>query len=328
MKIFIKKLFIFLCLIIQSSFAIQESVAIYNNAKLIFHAIGPKFHVPGLAGIDPSVSIEAMEVTLKDFIANNPSIPEKVKTSMINAQEALAIAKANYLSCISLVNVSKKPDSVNTLAVQLSQKVKELTENKSLLFIGGHYIYESGSLGGHTASYEVIRQTDGKLSFIINNTIKTETHTIDGNRIYQLSYQDLEPSDLNKHFWKNVIKTNYMNPLRGKFLMEAFYAFIDEKLFKGSNKTVGRLFKQQEKGVCAWKSISVWLHSQIAPGERNVNRDNSRELMYVLYKKSLFENMLANFKPNISLPQETISALTDELKRKIHKMNEKSQLLR
>ena len=83
----------------------------------------------------------------------------------------------------------------------------------------------------------------------------------------------------------------------------------------------------QKNGVCAWKSISVWLHGKIAPGECNVNRDAARELAYVGYKRCLFENMQVNFKPDASLNEQTAASLKNELERKIQKMDEKSKLL-
>jgi|GEM_PF-6660650 hypothetical protein len=60
-KILIKKLLLVICLVVQSSLPMQKPASIYNNARLIFHAIGPKFRLPKLEGIDPSTSIEAME---------------------------------------------------------------------------------------------------------------------------------------------------------------------------------------------------------------------------------------------------------------------------
>lgn len=329
MKILLKKLLILVCLGAQSSFA--KSASIYNNPRLIFHAIGPKFHLPGLEGIDPSVSIEAIDTTLGNFNEKNRTLSPTMKDCIVKAQKSLAKAKANYLVCIDLVNLCEKPSIVDELALELSQDAKRLAESESfpsILFIGGHYLHpKGGSLGGHTASYEVVRQDNGKLSFIVNNTIKTEKHTINENRIHQLIYIDLEETDLDKDFWENVIQTNYMNPIKGKFYMESFYDYLDKKLFKGSNKIMGRSFKCQEKGVCGWKAISVWLHGKIAPGEHGINREASREIVYVLYKRCMFENMLASFKLDNSLNQQTEASLKTELERKIQKMDEKSKQL-
>jgi hypothetical protein len=330
MKTQLKKLLILVCLGTQTTFAMQQSsTSVYNNARLIFHALGPKFHLAGLEGIDPSVSITAMETTLTSFIEKKPDITPQMKDRIAKAQKSLAKAKTNYLICIDLVNKDKS-SVVNGLALQLSQDAKKLTEsdsNPSILFIGGHYLHpKGGSLGGHTASYDTIRQNNGKLSFIVHNTVKAETHTIDGNQIQQLIYTDLEETDLDKDFWENVIQTNYMNPVKGRFYMESFYEYLDRKLNKGSNKIAGRSYNLQEKGVCAWKSISVWLHGKIAPGQR-MQRDASHELTYVQYKRLMFENMLANFKPDSALDQDTAVTLKTELENKIQKMDEKSKLL-
>lgn len=294
----------------QKSTTVQQRTAsIYNDAKLIFHAIGPKFHSPELEGIDPPKSLEVMEITLGQFIEQNPDLTQEMRDRISKMQKSLSSAKANYLTCIGLVNLSGEPSTVSEVALKLSQDVKSLADNPSnpsILFVGGHYIHpKGGSLGGHTASYEVIRQDNGKLSFLINNTAKItakieEYHEINGNRTRQLVYTDLEIADLDVNFWRNVIQTNFMNPVRWAVLMDAFYAYVDEKLLKGSNKTMGRSFKSQEVGVCAWKSISVWVHGKISPGNFSENRDSSNELIHVRFKKFMFENMLANFDPGES----------------------------
>lgn len=331
MEASIKKIFILISLSIQSSFPMHSPLSVYDNPKLIFHALGPKFHLPGLEGIDPSVSIEAMETTLEKFTKQNSEISPKMKECIVKVQKSLARAKTNYWICIGLVSLPEEPESVDKLALQLSQDVRMLAENESspsLVFIGGHYIHpKGGSLGGHTAVYETIRQDNGKLSFIVYDTLKIAKDTIDGNRTRQLVYSDLEAADLDKTFWKNVIRKSFRNPIKGKFYMESFYDYLDTKLTKGSNKTLGRSFKCQEKGVCAWKSISVWLHDKIAPRERSMNRDVSHEHIYVQYKRCMFENMLAHFKSDNPSNQQVAAALKAELEKKVQKLGEKCKLL-
>lgn len=327
MKQITKKICIIACIFMQSSCAMQSD-SIYNNAKLIFHAIGPRFDLSGLEGIDPSVSISAMEETLENFTQQNRTIPFMMRDCIAKSQRSLARAKMHYLTCIRLVSLEEEPPAVDKLALQLADDSKRLCQDESqpsILFMGGHYLYSKGSLGGHTASYEVVRQENGKLSFIVHNTLKNEKHTVKEGRMHQLVYTDLEASDLDAHFWKNVIKTNYMNPVKGKFVMEAFYNYIDTKLFKGSNKADGRSFKCQVKGVCAWKSISVWLHGKIAPGTNALDRNAADELTFTHYKRALFENMLANFSPGNSLSQEASAFLKTELEKKLQKMNDKYQ---
>lgn len=306
----------------------EERASIYNNARLIFHAIGPKFHSE-FEGIDPSQSIEALETTLGSFMEQNQNISAKIRDSIVKAQKSLSSAKTQYLICRELVKLSTEPDVVHELAVRLSHDAKNLSDDQShpsILFIGGHYLHpKGGSLGGHTASYETVRQDNGKLSFIINNTIPTEKHKTYGDRIYQLVYKDLEAADLDIDFWKNVIRTNYMNPVQGKFWMEAFYNYVNEKLLKSFNRVIGRSFKRQLVGTCAWKSVSVWLHGKISAGLRDENREACGELAYAQFKRHLLETMLAHFKPK-ELPSTIF--LKTELERKVQQMNTKCQLLR
>jgi hypothetical protein len=297
-------------------FGMQPADDIYNNARLIFHAVGPKFDLPKLEGIDPSVSISAMEAGLENLLETSPNMPAQMRARIANAQKSLARAKTNYLICIGLVKLTDEPSSVDKMALELSQDAKRLTQNESepsILFIGGHYLYSIlGALGGHTAAYDAMRQEDGKLSFIVINTLKE----------VELVYSDLEATDLDTDLWKNVIKTNYMNPTKGEYLMQAFYEYIDKKLNKGSNKTVGRSFHRQVKGVCGWKAVSVWLHGKIAPGKRSIDRIACDELTYLHYKKSMFEKMAARFKPDSSLALQAGVTLKAELEKKIQKITE------
>ncbi|CAN5115297.1 hypothetical protein BH09DEP1_BH09DEP1_7000 [soil metagenome] len=332
MKMLFKTILISVCACIQASFS-MEPADIYNNPRLIFHAIGPKFYWPNLEGIDPSVSINAMERGLGDLTEKSPDLSPAMKERIVKTQKSLARAKTNYLICIGLVKLTEEPSCVDKMALELSQDAKSLTESQmhpSILFIGGHYLYpKGGSLGGHTATYDAMQQEDGKLSFVVNNTIKVENQEANGSLLLQLVYKDLvAEEDLDKDFWKNVIKTNYMNPIKGKYLMESFYAYLDKKLNKGSNKTVGRSFHRQEKGVCGWKSISVWLHGKIAPGKCIIERNACDELAYLHYKKFMFEKMQACFNPDGSVYQETADVLKAELEKKIQHINENCKLLK
>jgi len=120
-----------------------------------------------------------------------------------------------------------------------------------------------------------------------------------------------------------------MSPVAGKFLMESFYDYVDTKLLKGSNnKTIGRSFRSQSVGVCSWKSLSVWLHGKISPGERGKDRDSSHEVVYARFKKLMFQNMLANFNPDKDFKatvgnEEYAVFFKAELARKIQKMDAK-----
>ncbi|GMU19480.1 MAG: hypothetical protein AMXMBFR12_06720 [Candidatus Babeliales bacterium] len=308
----------------QSHFAMQSD-DIYNNSRLIFHALGPKFDLAQHEGIDPSVSITAMEIGLGDFMAKNPNMPAQMQNRLVNVQKSLARAKTNYLICIGLVKLADEPSSVGKMALELAREADSLAQTEShpsILFVGGHYLYsKEGSLGGHTATYDVMRQADGKLCFTLINTLKAENDKSESDLLQEEVYSNLNTTDLDEDFWKNVIKLNYMNPFKGKFLMEAFYTYLDKKLNKGSNKTVGRSFRRQVKGVCGWKSISVWLHGKVAPCKNILDRIEHDELVYLGYKRGMFERMQASFRPDASLDLQSAQILITELGKKIQKMN-------
>lgn len=328
MRTLIKQLIVIVCIFSQSSFAMEPDI--YNNPRLIFHAIGPKFDLPQLEGIDPSVSITAIEAGLRDLVARTHAMPTHMTERIASMQKSLARAKTNYLICIGLVKLADEPACVSKMALELAEAAKGLIKNESdpsILFIGGHYLYRNGLLGGHTASYDAMRQDNGKLCFAVINTIKIEDHLSDGPFTYELVYSDLDEADLDTELWKNVIKTNYMNPAKGAYLMEAFYTYLDKKLNKGSNKTFGRSYRRQVKGVCGWKAISVWGHGKIAPSKRITERNASDELVYLHYKKYLFERMLACFAPGNSLDTQAAATLKTELENKIQQINGSCKLL-
>jgi hypothetical protein len=287
---------------------LEEVSPLYNDPKVIFHAIGPKVWSK-LEGIDPSMTTYVMNRLLGEFVAITPDLSEEIISRIQRMQKTLLAAQEHYLSCIYLVGTDHL-ENVGPIASQLSQEVEKLFQDPlhpSLLFIGGHYYSsESRSIVGHTATYEVIRQDNGTLSFIVNNTIPIDAyHKVEEDRIYQLVYTDLSPNDLDTTFWKTVIHTNYMHP-KSQPLMDAFYNYLNAK-FK--HKTTGRSYKRQIGGVCAWKSLSIWLRTHLDLPT------------YLRFKKMMFETFLAHFHP---LPDDPTSLyLQAELTRKIDRINHK-----
>lgn len=262
-----------LALILASSFSVLREESLYNDSKVIYHAIDPDVGTD-LEGIDPGYSIEVMEWLLNKYAAQK-CVAEETRGHI----ESLEAAKRRYYICIELVQ-SRDESKAREVASELSKEVEN-----SLLFVGGHYLYtKSGALIGHTATYEVERQENGRLSFAVNNTMQDSHHEIDGDTIKQLVYVDLEPTDLDASFWENVIKTNYMN-LKEEKRMSSFYAYLDTKLLKEpSNKIAGRSYRMQKAGVCGWKAIAVWLDGKMGD-ERS-------------FHKFMFETLLANFHPD------------------------------
>jgi hypothetical protein len=189
-------------------------------------------------------------------------------------------------------------------------------------------------LGGHTATYEVIRQENGNLSFIVNNTLQDGHHETSEDKIRQLVYCDLQPKDLDVSFWENVIQTNYLSLIKEKF-MSSFYTYLDARLLKNpQNKMMGRFYKKQNAGVCGWKSIAVWLHGKIAKGDFRKDRNSSEEYIYVNFKKSILKTMLKNFNPDEALDataqhgnqvEPALIFLKRELERKIERLSLKEK---
>ena len=90
--------------------------------------------------------------------------------------------------------------------------------------------------------------------------------------------------------------------------MYPFYTYLQTRFPKNQkNKTTGRWYKKQNAGVCAWKSITVWLHGKIAKGEFRRDRNASDETIYLNFKKLIFKTLLKNFHPD-----EALNAITVE----------------
>ena len=280
----------------------------YNDARVIYHALGPVARSE-LEGIDPGKSIDVLDSLLEDFINSEKDLTEETIFQIRRLQRSLRAAKIRYWSCNGLVSQADE-EKVRQIATDLSQEVQG---DLPLLFIGGHYFLKDGSMKGHTATYEVIREENGNFRFIVNNTLPDEHHTIEGNKIYQLTYADLTPNDLNTSFWENVIRTNYIDPPKGK-LMGEFYTYVDERL---KNKSSGRTYPKQAGYVCAWESLTVWLSGHLD------------EKTYIKFQKFMFKTFLAHFHPNDSfkttvkvgdLSEPAAVFLDRELKRKIEEL--------
>ncbi len=334
-----------ICALVGASEDAHSTESFYNDAKLIFHALNPQHNSPELQGYDPARALEVTAMMLDEFVLQNSDLTTQMKDRLSNIQKSLSRARQHYLTCIEFVAASDTTRE-QEVALQLADDVKDLAKDQlapSLLFAGGHYIIsENGFLCGHTTTYHVSRQENGKLQFIINNTgTKSDTyHENVADRTNQLVYSDLEADELDEHFWKSVIQTNFNNPVSSNMLMISFYTSIETLLYKGTNKISGRPLKRQKAGICAWKSLSTWLHEAISPGRLKNDRNALDEIVYVRFKKFMFENMLANFNPPLSFkatigkssnnPEEfyvedqaTIDFMKSELRRKIQKLEEK-----
>lgn len=314
--------------------------AFVYDARVNFNALNLEARCK-LEGIDPAQSIDAIEEILGKYVDQDLWL--EMKNRIQTLRKSLLSAREQYQECNSLVGHPEETAKANKIACQLASDVEHLSSDPShppILFIGGHYwVNENGSMVGHTATYEVIRQENGSLSFIVNNTIPDGIHhEISENKIRQLVYNDLKPTDLDVSFWENVIQMNYMNLAKGKF-MDPFYTYLDNRLLKiQKNKTFGRSYKKQNSGVCAWKSITVWLHGKIAKGDFREDRNSTDEGVYVNFKKLLFETMLKSFDSNEIPDGMTVQYgsqvepasifLKRELERKIDRLRVKEKIIK
>jgi hypothetical protein len=247
--------------------------------KGVFHAIGPDFKASKLEGFDSLAVSHLMKDNLKEFITSlrqEAMTPEEDIKKLEMIYQVLETADKDC----SLYSADKIKG-----ARHLSEKVQGSME-APLLFYGGSR--------GHAVIYEVTRQDNGLLSFMINNTgLGIEHHKHTHDRVQQVIYKDLKPEQLNAAFWEKLIDHKQQNEE-----MTPFYEFVEHHLADTTNKTEGRSIRQQRSGVCSFKSLSTWLHGQIASGHTKESRNPADEILYVKYKKFMFKQQLAEIKTN------------------------------
>ncbi|MBN9378737.1 MAG: hypothetical protein BGO14_07695 [Chlamydiales bacterium 38-26] len=269
-----------------------------NKAKAIYHVLAPrKIHSSTLEGWSTRAAIHEMGLMLKTYKADlqqsNSSHLKQIDWIVYNLEYASSIQ--------DLINVTD--ENASLIPQMICLKIAALKVGESLVFPGGYMGISNrpgrGNLPGHAILYEVIAEPNQKYSFIINNTgdgighHKTNTMS---KRTQQLEYRNLDAQDLNGDFWFSICKLK-KNPRRN---VKDIYRFIDKKLNKhNGNKVSSRQIKFQRTGICAWKSISTWVHGKMAPGLKTKKRRTHEEIMYYRCKKNWIENKIQELKDPI-----------------------------
>lgn len=248
--------------------------------KTIFHAIGPtNLHSDDLEGLTFREGAIQFSTYLRAFINQAQTLTEEQIIKLNSVQKILHQA---FIDCP--LEGGESEDFFNDLlAKNLAEKVNKLAENtteESLLFLGG--AKPKGI--PHAIVYEVFKEIDGTLTFLINNTgAGIELHKKNSKKVHTILYKNINKDKINANFWKKII--NFQSHTVAESSTRDLYGYIDSQLNDGNNKADGRLLKPQRAGVCAWKSLSTWLHGKIAPGETNQDRNVQDELLYLEFMK-------------------------------------------
>ncbi len=261
----------------------EHKVSTFDDPRFIYHALGPDYG-SDLSGWSLAESSAYMAKCLEAFISESGELSEEMKHKLEAFKQDLGRAKEQD------INLNVGPQDLEKQVLGLANKGPD----HRVLFFGGHS-GKGSSGGGHAVLYEVTCQPNGKYSFMINNTgegNKTHVHGENG-RVNQIVYKDLDASDLNAEFWKRIIETKHHDRVSN---MDDFYKYVDKQLNKeNGNKCVGREIKAQRGGVCAWKTCCTLLHGIISPGETKSIRNPADELVFVKFKKFIFEKQLKAF---------------------------------
>lgn len=332
-----------------------------RQLRAIFHAIGPtNLKSKDLNGMTFRESANQLQYYLEKFIY------DQLRLQFLD----------DHADTITETQKQKLLNIKNTLnqAYQLQQEVDEKSEeflknfkqkiesNNRFLFFGGYVVKQNGGNQGkgHGIVFEVIKEKNGTYTFIVNNTGRgAEKHRSKGfrdHRAYTMVYKGLKLDDFDLNFWdKLLLIKSHDNKIDEDALINTIYKHIDNKLkrktgiFK-SNKTKGRVLKLQRAGVCAWKSLSTWLHGSIAPGQNPSDRKKEDELLYLKFMKFLLEQKMKELcelsisydnksitifktsklfhvsfkkKPKDFNNQALLNLLKDELKNKINRIDKK-----
>lgn len=266
-----------------------------NKAKAIYHALAPrKIHSSTMEGWNTRAAINQMTAMLESYKKDHPTDPNLKRLDWI------VYNLIHTHSIQDLFDSKLDEDELNNYLISeiMCIKIADLKEGESLVFPGG-YMGTSGQMSGHAILYEVIAEPNQKYTFLINNTgngighHKTNTTS---KRTHQLEYRNLDAQDLNDDFWSSICKLK-KNPKRD---VHEIYAFLDKKLNKKNrNKVSSRQIKYQRTGICAWKSVSTWVHGKMAPGLKPKQRRPHEEMMYYRCKKNMIEKKIQDLKDPI-----------------------------
>lgn len=270
-----------------------------DNAKLTYHVLSPAdLHSDSLEGMSPTVTASYLSAGISKLLDDRSiSLSSGMKAKLKQLKNSLEYSiKLDSIDTGRVTRTqAEKLQEADKLAIYLSSDMRALETGQ----IDSPYLYMGGfarplGTAGHAVSYEVIRQDNGKLQLTINNTdsgFDSNSHRCKKGTIRALIYKDLKADDLNKEFWRTLAeyKTGAIS-IKG---LEPIYKHIQVSLH-GKIPVEGRVMKVQKTGVCAWKSLTTWLHGQIAPGETAASRSPDEELVYLKLKRILIDDRLTS----------------------------------
>lgn len=265
-----------------------------NEAVLLHHQIGPtKYSSPELEGLIQSQAIGEMIKQLDSFNNDsnlNPPLTLEEKEEIEKTKKLLKDARSSFEI------IKSSPEQ---WASDLEKKVLNLDKNNSFLVLGGYCNSEQSE--GHAVNYEIARNDNGTYTFKITNTGEGSSfHTTKGNKVFQLCYTNLSEKDLGLEFWMELPKL--YNQSKD---MSDIYKHFDSHLLKKDNKIVGRLMKKQRCNICAWKSLSTWVHGKFL-SEKFSSRG---QLLYDQFKYHILSDKLKTLMTDDSL-QNNIGKIT------------------
>lgn len=271
------------------------------DAKMVFHDLRMGDVVVRKAGEDPN-SLEGsflihdmfhLEENLEIFEKNNKELCDK-NPQFAKSVEALKILKHYQYSIQISIDINHSEDPQITFRHTLNDikiRLANMEPGESFSLPGGYSAKDS-----HTMIYIIKKEENNTFSFEIINTgggidqYHTRDVAIEGkDYVHTKKYVDLDSDKLNKAFFAALLGfQDFKNTEPAK--ISAVYDHIDTHLKNGENVKEGRKHRQQDTGICGSKSLGVWFHNSIAPGDAKDKRNAGQEKLYLEIRKSILLN--------------------------------------
>jgi len=294
---------------------IHVNTPLGRQASLIYHQMSPEnIKSAELEGSVRSVVCKDLLEKIEAFLKSHPEHTEKFTQVKKQLNQAL-------LYCIQIENLQgeeveklgwpqeeiKQQKTLKDIVASCKDDIQKLSPGESFMLPAG--------TRDHTVVYEILKKDNGKYTLTLINTglgINIGHKINEEGRVRTLVYDDLEEEVFDTEFLESIV--TFVVDIKEKEWDE-IYKFLDGKLKKDDNKKEGRLHKQQREGICASKSLSVWLHSKIAPGMTSEERNVQGELLYETFKLDILNQNLTALKENSELQKHIRENVKIEVKR-------------
>jgi hypothetical protein len=204
-------------------------------------------------------------------------LPKNLNQVIDELEYAYTLSRLNWH-----INPEAYLDLKNSILEELQNKIKELPPSNA---IDRQCVMIPGGWARHAIMYKIERNQDSTLSFTIINTgegavlnpnLKSGLNLLVNQKTIQdVIYSNLTMDHLSKPFLLKIINYNREFPD-----MNSNNQFIEKSLMKNGTeqRNYGRKHKEQEKGSCAFKSISSILHEKLGGSVYNRFKTFSTEL--------------------------------------------------